>query len=405
MVITTPVEPSPSCEIDAQDYASLLAAVHRARLDGAKPPARPRPVIDGSWRRMEHMGVPIQRQDPDVDGAAMEHARERLTSAYGASAAELDKLLGTILNPTLADSGLVGIIATPDSRISTRFGESCAQRDADRIGFVHGARWGENTVGTNAIGIAARIGRPVQVHGPEHWCLDQHGWSCSAAPLRDPATGKTLGVLDISGPAQRAHPAMLGLVCSVAAQVELTLRTVHLHRLERLRTTSWHLVAGLKMQWVLCDRYGWVLGASGVAPVEHLNFMATSGGLVEGPQILPGIGPCEVAILGEVVLITSPRNHTEHRYVLDPAAATLELELDGRSSTHQLSGRHTAILLALAHAVGPVEPAELGRLAWGATAVTEVTVRAEVSRLRKRFPELVSPAPYRLLVELAVNSE
>lgn len=404
MVQQARLEPAFCSDVDPVDYAQVLSEVHQARLAGRPLPARPRPVIEHSWNRMQRIGVPMERQDPDVDETAAADARAAMVTTYGTTAGGLEKLVGSILGPTLADSGLVGIFATADARVTSRFGDWNVLQAADGIGFVPGARWGENSVGTNAIDMATRLGRPIQVHGPEHWCLDQHLWSCAAAPLRDPASGQTIGVLDISGPLDEAHPAILGLIKSVTAQVELSLRNAHLRELERLRTRSWHLVADLQVPWLLCDRHGWVLGASHVVPTERISLGTDKAPLRSGRQVLPGVGLCEVDNLGDVVRITqvSP-THADHAYVLDPAASTLEIELGDRTTTHHLSGRHTAIILTLAGAHGAMTPTELAIAAWPKPGISDVAVRAEVSRLRKRFPSLVSAAPYMLQAEVRVR--
>lgn len=401
MVHDRRLEPALLADVDPVDYAHLLSTLHTARCAGRPLPARPRPVIEHSWNRMQRIGVPVDRQDPDVDERAMEEARSKVITSYGTRADQLEKIVGSILEPTLADSGLVGIFATTDARVSARFGDLQSLHDADRIGFVPGARWGENTVGTNAIDMASRLSRPIQVHGPEHWCLDQHTWSCAAAPLRDPATGTVLAVLDVSGPLAVAHPAVLGLIRSVAAQVEMTLGDQHRRELSRLRARSWNLVAGMQSPWVLCDRHGWVIGASDVVSPDRIHWGETSTPPASGQHVLPGIGVCLVDNLGDVVLITPVTSTpTEHCYVLDASAHTLELTLGECHTAHQLSGKHVAILMALLQATAPLAPSDLAAAAWSDPHISEVAVRAEVSRLRKRFPELISLAPYRLLASV-----
>ena len=94
-----------------------------------------------------------------------------------------------------------------------RSARSGVRRLADRLGFVRGSAWTEANVGTNAIGTALVLGEAVHIQGPEHYVESHTLWGCAAAPLLDPWTGATLGVVDVSGPARRAlHPAELALV-------------------------------------------------------------------------------------------------------------------------------------------------------------------------------------------------
>ena len=75
--------------------------------------------------------------------------------------------------------------------------------DAGReIHLEHRGKWGEADIGTNAIGTAVALKRPVQINGAEHFCTKVQRWTCAAAPIRHPNDGEVLGVVDISGPAQ-----------------------------------------------------------------------------------------------------------------------------------------------------------------------------------------------------------
>lgn len=55
-------------------------------------------------------------------------------------------------------------------------------------------------IGTNAISEALVTGGPAQLFSAEHPVRTYHEWACTAAPITDPATGRVLGVLDVSGP-------------------------------------------------------------------------------------------------------------------------------------------------------------------------------------------------------------
>jgi len=85
---------------------------------------------------------------------------------------------------------------------------------------MRGARWSEAAAGTNAMGTALALDHGLQVFSAEHFATPVHGWTCSAAPLHDPLTGELLGVLDLSGPLQTAHPHSLALVTAAARMVE-----------------------------------------------------------------------------------------------------------------------------------------------------------------------------------------
>ena len=73
------------------------------------------------------------------------------------------------------------------------------------------------------MGTALAVDHSLQVFSAEHFATPVHGWTCSAAPLHDPVSGKLLGVLDLSGPLQTAHPHSLALVTAAARMVEAVL--------------------------------------------------------------------------------------------------------------------------------------------------------------------------------------
>ncbi|ATY85269.1 sigma-54-dependent Fis family transcriptional regulator [Kyrpidia spormannii] len=109
-------------------------------------------------------------------------------------------------------------------------------RRADGIQFVEGARWTESEVGTNAIGTALATGEPIMVVGAEHYAVASHPWVCAAAPIRDDR-GNLLGILDVSGPVEQAHPLALATVTAAAYAIE---RQLHLDQ-HRDRMTLLHM--------------------------------------------------------------------------------------------------------------------------------------------------------------------
>jgi transcriptional regulator of acetoin/glycerol metabolism len=91
------------------------------------------------------------------------------------------------------------------------------RRSVEGVGFVEGANWREELAGTNAPGTALHTGRDVQVIGAEHYTRAVQPWSCTAVVVRDPATGRTLGALDVTGRDAVASALMLSLVRATAA--------------------------------------------------------------------------------------------------------------------------------------------------------------------------------------------
>ncbi|MBW5486318.1 GAF domain-containing protein, partial [Streptomyces bambusae] len=114
------------------------------------------------------------------------------------------------------------LLAVCDARGSLLWveGDTGTLTRAEGLGFVPGARWSESAMGTNAPGTAVAVGAPVQVFGPEHFSRRVHPWTCAAAPVRDPRTGRILGAVDITGGDGLAHPHSLAFVQAVARAAE-----------------------------------------------------------------------------------------------------------------------------------------------------------------------------------------
>lgn len=81
--------------------------------------------------------------------------------------------------------------------------------------LYEGSNWLESTMGTNALGTALVIGRPIQVHGAEHYCLCAHPATCSSAPIYGPE-GSIIGVLNATGREELVHLHTLGMIAAAA---------------------------------------------------------------------------------------------------------------------------------------------------------------------------------------------
>jgi hypothetical protein len=85
---------------------------------------------------------------------------------------------------------------------------------------VPGARWDEQHAGTNAPGTAIAVDHSLQIFATEHFSRSVQRWTCSAAPIHDPATGRLLGAIDVTGGDHLANPHSLALVRATALAAE-----------------------------------------------------------------------------------------------------------------------------------------------------------------------------------------
>ncbi|WP_299538097.1 GAF domain-containing protein [uncultured Streptomyces sp.] len=297
---------------DPGDRLGALRHAHETFTSAGRLERPVRTVVGESWRRSARArvspdGAPAVELEPDELGPyrdahplapAMPVIRE-LMSAY---AADGEHLLA---------------VCDAQGRLLWVEGHAAARRSAGRMNFVEGARWSESAAGTNAPGTALAVDRPVQVFAAEHYLRPVQQWTCAAAPVHDPHTGRVLGAVDITGGHRLAHPHSLAFVQAVARAAE-----------------------------------------------SQLALLAPP----------PSAAAVRLSALGrdEAVLVAHGR-------------------------TVRLSRRHSEILVALARHPEGVGGDELHVELYEDESVTPVTLRAELSRLRRLLgPELLRSRPYRL---------
>ncbi len=329
----------------------------------------------------------------------------------------LDVLRGALFDP-LADSPLILAVADAEAHVLWHEGERRLRRSADRIGFHTGARWSEENVGTNGIGIALRAERPMQVHSAEHYLRSHHAWTCVAAPVHDPWTGRLSGVINISAPARGAQPYLLQLTATTARLAEAELRARRLESLHLLRTLAAPLLAKVQGPALVVDGDGWTAAVSGMPPTHRLRLPSEGWGSA-AVHWLPSLGECAVEPLADGWLVRPVHAPDADGPDVRPEAAELtegsrirldlrrperpELAVDGAAGTwsHALSPRHAELLLLLATHREGRSAAQLADALFGDPART-VTVRAELSRLRRYLGGLLAHRPYRFAPTVTV---
>lgn len=390
--------------VDAARAARMLSEVREARLAGQRARVAPRPVIEQSWERVLRSGV-----DPEHG------ARAGLLSSEEVRRRREESPLRDVL-PVLREGLLsvadvahhIMVVADEEGRVLWREGCSPVLRKADGLGFELGADWREDVVGTNGVGTPAVVRRPVQVFAAEHFVRSHTTWTCAGAPITDPRDGRLLGVVDVSGPLETMHPATLAWVDSVAKLAEARLRELHLSALERLRAVAAPVLARLRGRAAVVDGDGWTAAVTGM---PYTNRIALPKSLSPGRRWLPALGLCSVEPLSGGWLVRaldaaeepSPAGAT--RIVLDvtrPRRWSVTVSGGAGSWSHELSPRHAELLYLLAVHRGGRGAAALAEDVFGDPART-VTVRAEMSRVRRYLGGLLEHRPYRFREDAEVE--
>ena len=367
---------------------------HRVReraLAGGE--ARSRPLIAASWRRMRTRGLD-PGADPDVPPLnETEMERRRAASRLRPLVPHLRQALGTAVD----DGDQLMVLTDDEGRVLWQDGKPGVRRLADRLGFVGGSAWTEGNVGTNAIGTCLVTGGPVQIQGAEHYVESHTRWGCAAAPVHDPWTGDVIGVVDVSGPSRGMHPSALAMVRLAARVAELEVRQEHVTELDLLRARAAPLVARLAGPALVVDRHGHLAAVTGVEAPERVTL---PDDLAVGSVWLPTLGAATAeALPGGWLLRLEPEPGSEQSssLVVDLTGAEPRLAVTGPSGSwsRRLSPRHTEILVSLVlHPAGRTA-AELADDLF-ADAGRVVTVRAEMSRLRRVVGALLRHQPYRI---------
>ncbi|MDF2508911.1 MAG: transcriptional regulator [Microbacterium sp.] len=304
-----------------------------------------RPLVRESWERSWRRRVgpeaapPLELVSDELDEYRLAHPL--------ASAMEMIRAL--LLPGETEDTGVIIAVGDKAGRLLWIEGDGQLRTLTDDMGFVPGANWSEDAVGTSAPGTALALGHSVQIRGAEHYNRLVHPWSCTAAPVRDPETKRVLGVIDITGGPDVVSPQARLLVDATVRAVESELMVA------RLRERS-------------------------AAPRSR----ATT---------------------------SKPRTPVTARatlHVLGRDRARLETESAHDESMIELSARHAAILLMLAVHRQGLSAERLCELVYG-TGVSPDTLRPEMVRLRKVLertaPDLVPESrPYRLPVALDTDA-
>jgi hypothetical protein len=216
--------PNPWLALDlGADPAERIRQVGRAHeqflsgssVSGDGPSSGVRTVVADSWRRSAHAlhtadsTAPIEISDGDLEAYRAAHPLARVLPIFR-------DLLGG-----LADDG-DHLMAVCDAygRLLWVEGTASVLHAGELMNFVPGARWDEAHAGTNAPGTALAVDHPLQIFATEHFSRSVQRWTCAAAPIHDPATGRLLGAIDVTGGDHLANPHSLALVRATALAAE-----------------------------------------------------------------------------------------------------------------------------------------------------------------------------------------
>lgn len=389
---------------DPQRDEQTLRRTRESVLSAGRPTGTgPRTAVAASWRRVAAVGLePGSVPDiPPLGGAELE--RRRSESGLAEFVPRLTSTLAAVI-----DAGQMVVVADAEGRVLWREGSTGVRRSADGLGFISGSAWTEGNVGTNAIGTCLVLGEGVHIQGPEHFVESHTRWGCAAAPITDPWSGRTLGVVDVSGPSRGMHPAELALVELAARMTSMEIVERHRQALDRLRSRAAPLLSRLEGDAIAVDRHGHLAAAIGSTTPDRV---ALPDHMTGGQVWLPTLGQAYAEPLADGWLLRlhagaagPDASATPTALVLDLTSAPL-LRVSGTTGdwSRRLSPRHAEIVLALVEAgASGRSAADLARDLFDDEGRV-VTVRAEMSRLRRAIGSVLLSGPYRIAPGVAAS--
>lgn len=267
-----------------KDEKVRLSKVWEHFISGKELDLKVRPLTQQSWERSLKYGIhPTKEKAPFIvsDEKILEY--KSANSLYS-----IIKPLFSELKEVAIDSGHLVVFCNNSGEIVDLDGDPLLKRKAEKMNFTVGTSWLEPHIGTNAIGTALATGSPMQVFASEHFCQPVHNWVCSASPIRDPATKKILGVIDLTGEWNVIHPHSLSTAISIAQSIEGKLLNVL--EFERYKLLEHYIDTSIRTPnrvTAVLDRGGQVIKADDlfytngwidsnsncISDLENVNFM------------------------------------------------------------------------------------------------------------------------------------
>jgi transcriptional regulator of acetoin/glycerol metabolism len=179
-----------------------------------------------SWLRCVALGLDSTRP-PSIDLASprvLRSEQEQRVLLRGLALAEM-----RTLHDQIAGSNFLIAFATPEGMLLDIVADQSFADTPEARNIRPGSLWSEALCGTNGIGTAAFLKRPVVVHGSEHYFPSFGSLTCAASPIFAP-DGSLAGILDASSDCVSRQTHTAALVCMAATQIENGLFRERHHR-------------------------------------------------------------------------------------------------------------------------------------------------------------------------------
>jgi serine phosphatase RsbU (regulator of sigma subunit)/anti-sigma regulatory factor (Ser/Thr protein kinase) len=197
---------------ESEDLARHVTRARERVLEGEPVHGGVRGLILSSWQRCQSLGLPADRLELPYQPDQVDYdSRLRYAALPVLDRVEL-LLSGNRMSVILTDA---------KARVTERrAGDPSLNHRLDEISLAPGFSYAEDFAGTNGIGTALTEKRAYGVFGGEHFSDRLQPFSCAGTPIRDPFTGRIVGILDLTCMRADANGAMSDVSRQAAADIE-----------------------------------------------------------------------------------------------------------------------------------------------------------------------------------------
>lgn len=307
------------------------------------------PEVAASWRRCAAMKL-----NPNAASIPVKLSKSELARVCSENRVFIDVALPFMrfLEAAVRGTGFILVLTEASGIVLEAFGDESVMERARENNYIPGCSRIESEVGTNAIGLALYERKPIQLTGPEHFHVRNHGWTCASAPVFAP-DGKILGTVTLSGESMAAHRHTLGMVISAAEAIQDRLRKRELSReKDRADELLNSVMRSVSEAILTVDASGVISNINlravkilGIKPEDYLGkslsvLLPGSGGLLESIRAGAQSPPVEIGIdrgRGRSFFIAKPYMLTEGGAV-GGAIVVLTEQREFLNSVREISG-------------------------------------------------------------------
>lgn len=197
-----------------EDYVDFIEKAWKNFISTGKVNPKVRSEIRDSWIRCMNHSV-----DPYNGKGNIKHSNIEKLISKNSELISVSRPIMESIYSMVRGSGFALFLADKDGYIIDVIGDKDIMERVTELNFLKGELWAENVVGTNAIGTALYLNKPLQTIGAEHYGINQHSWTCSASPIYD-EDDNLIGCINMSGNYYNAHSHTLGIVSAAAQSIQ-----------------------------------------------------------------------------------------------------------------------------------------------------------------------------------------